>query len=356
MNRFSISKLTSSILSTFIMFSILSLSGCEDTKDQLTQDSNLSEELIFISSEGSFGSTDGSISVFKNGEKIQSLLNLGNVVQSVLVHENMLFVAINGNSEIKRYEITQDGLTEPGITISTNGSEPREMVVFNNKLYFTNWATNDIKSLNLFTYVIEDFITLEGLPEDIITDGEFLYASIPNLVKYDPGNGSSVVKIDPPSNQIIETFEVGRGPQHLVINNNILWVSRTYYSDNFYETYYAGAKIDLISNEVTKIEYGLGVVCGGDVMIKDNKVYRTYNGGIAEVDENNLEIRSSSRVGDYSIYSVYSASVLEEKAYFGITSDYVSPDTVYVHNSLGELENYFEVEASPGDFAKWLSN
>ena len=356
MNKLSISKLTSSIISTFMMFNILSLSGCEDTKDTTTQDSNLSEELIFISSEGSFGSTDGSISVLKNGEKIQSLLNLGNVVQSILVHENMLFVAINGNSEIKRYEITKDGLNQPGITISTNASEPREMVVFNNKLYFTNWATNDIKSLNLFTYVIEDFITLEGLPEDIITDGEFLYASIPNLVKYDPGNGSSVVKIDPSSNQIIETFEVGRGPQHLIINNNILWVSRTYYSDNFYETYYAGAKIDLISNEVTKIEYGLGVVCGGDVMIKDNKIYRTYNGGIAEINENNLEIRSSSRVGDYSTYSVYSASVLEEKAYFGITSDYVSPDTVYVHNSSGELENYFEVEASPGDFAKWRSN
>ena len=115
-------------------------------------------------------------------------------------------------------------------------------------------------------------------------------------------------------------------------------------------------KIDLISNEVTKIEYGLGVVCGGDVMVKDNKVYRTYNGGIAEVAENNLEIRSSSKIGAYSTYSVYSASVLEEKTYFGITSDYQSPDTVYVHNSLGELENYVEVEASPGHFAKWVSN
>ena len=356
MNKLSISKLTSSIISTFMMFNILSLSGCEDTKDTPTQNSNLSGDIIFISSEGRLSANDGAISVFKNGEKIQSLLNLGNVVQSVLVHENMLYVIISGSGEIKRFDITQNGLTEPGITISTNGSEPREMVVFNNKLYFTNWATNDIKALNLNNYLIEDFITLEGLPEDIITDGEFLYASIPNLVKYDPGNGSSVIKIDPSSNQIIETFEVGRGPQHLVINNNILWVSRTYYSDNFYETYYAGAKIDLISNEVTKIEYGLGVVCGGDVMVKDNKVYRTYNGGIAEIDENNLEIRSSSRIGDYSTYSVYSASVLEEKAYFGITSDYVSPDTVYVHNSSGELENYFEVEASPGDFAKWLSN
>ena len=209
--------------------------------------------------------------------------------------------------------------------------------------------------LNLINYLIEDFITLDGLPEDIITDGEFLYASIPNLIKYDAGYGSSVVKIDASSNQIIETYEVGRGPQHMVINNNSIWVSRRYYSDDFYEIFYASAKIDLISNEVSKIEYGTGVVCGGDVMVKDNKVYRTYNGGIAEIDEDNLEVRTASKIGDYSINSVYSASILEEKIYFGV-SDYQYPDTVYVHNSSGELENYFEVETSPGDFAKWISN
>ncbi len=34
------------------------------------------------------------------------------------------------------------------------------MKIFNNKLYFTNWNTNDIKILNLDNYVIEGSIQL----------------------------------------------------------------------------------------------------------------------------------------------------------------------------------------------------
>ena len=41
------------------------------------------------------------------------------------------------------------------------------MKIFNNKLYFTNWNTNDIKILNLDNYVIEESIQVNGKPESI---------------------------------------------------------------------------------------------------------------------------------------------------------------------------------------------
>ena len=153
MNRLSISKLTSSIISTFVIFNILSLSGCEDTKDNATQNSNLSGGIIFISSEGKSSANDGAISVFKNGEKIQSLLNLGNVVQSILVHENMLFVIISGSGEIKRFDITQNGLTEPGITIDN----------LNQRLKHTNLHLHTFTTLKILIYTMTLLAGQKGL-------------------------------------------------------------------------------------------------------------------------------------------------------------------------------------------------
>ena len=327
--------------------------GCDN---RINEFSDIPSRLLFIASEGNYGQGNGSVSVFKDEKKIQSIDNIGDVVQSILVHDDMLFVIINGSSEIKRYSISESGLVLPGITISTQNSAPREMIVFNDRLYFTNWITKDIKVLNLYTYAIENQIALDGLPEDIISDGSFLYVCISNLKIYDQGNGSSVIKINPESNQVIETYEVGKGPQHIAIEGNNLWVSRTYYSEDWYQTYFGTTHIDLLTNEIVKKEYGPGIVCGGNVMFLNNQVYRTYDGGIAPIDESNLNIRSSSRIGDYGASNLYSAGSLDNHVYFGITSDYQSPDTVYIHNDIGEFEILYEVGASPSDYAIWEIN
>ena len=99
---------------------------------------NESRDLTFVSTEGNFGSSNGSVSVFQNGKLIQEVKDIGDVVQSILVHNEKLFVAVNNSHVIKAYQIGENGLELPGISISTEGSGPREMVVENNKLYFTN--------------------------------------------------------------------------------------------------------------------------------------------------------------------------------------------------------------------------
>ena len=91
-------------------------------------------------------------------------------------------------------------------------------------------------------------------------------------------------------------------------------------------------------------------------MALNNQIYRTYDGGIAPIDESNLNIRSSSRIGDYGASNLYSAGSLDNYIYFGITSDYLSPDTVYIHNEIGEFEMLYEVGASPGDYEIWEIN
>ena len=330
-----------------VLLSVIIIMGCEDAKQKLIEEN----QLIFVASEGNYGSSNGSISVFRNGEKIQKLENIGDVLQSIVVHNNKLIVALNNSHFLKFYEITINGLLFPGIEISTDNSSPREMVVLNNKLYFTNWNSKDIKVLNLETYAIESSIPIDGLPEDIVTDGTHLWISVPNLELYDTNNGSSIVKIDIASEEILESYEVGNGPQHMVLDEHTLWISRTFY-DPSWTAFYGSSRIDLLTGEVTMLDYGAGAVCGGDMMKISGEVYRTYEGGVAPL-EMDLSLNSTAKIGSYK--TLYSAGAHQNTVFLGI-SDYTAPDTVLVHNEIGQLTHTYIVGTLPGDYQVWKKN
>ena len=179
------------------------------------------EKLTFIASEGNFGRSNASITVFQGPNQIQKVSNIGDVIQSIMVYDDKLFVLINNSHLIKIYSITSAGLSLPGIEISTQNSGPREMTIVNDLLYFTNWNSNDIKVLNLETYFIEDSIKVNGMPEGIVSDGTHLWVAI--------SSGNTVEKISINSKQIVETLQVGNGPQQMLIEGSSLWISRRYY-------------------------------------------------------------------------------------------------------------------------------
>ena len=332
-----------------LLFFILAYSCEDNANDNDVVNDNLN--LIFIASEGSYGDSDGSITVFNNNEKIQTVENIGDVVHSILIHEDKLFVIVNNSHLIKRYSITEAGLSLPGIEIDTDNSSPREMVIVGNKLYFTNWNSKDIKVLNLNTFSIEPPIAVEGIPEDIVSDGDFLWVSIPNLELYDTNNGSSVIKIDINSQNIVESYEVGFGPEQMILQNNNLWISRTYYDSNW-SAYYGSSMIDLETNAILTNNYGVGMVCGGNILELNNQIYRTVDGGIAPLDTE-LELNVARKIGSYSnLYSAYSDN---QRIYLGM-SDYTAPDTVFVHNEIGDLISTLSVGKLPGDYAIWEKN
>tara|TARA_B100001964_G_C13999361_1_gene494293 strand:- start:38 stop:796 length:759 start_codon:yes stop_codon:yes gene_type:complete len=247
---------------------------------------------------------------------------------------------------IKVYDITEDGLSLPGIEISTDNSSPRELVVVDDKVYFTNWNTKDVKVLNLFNYNIETFISVDGLPESIVTDGSYLWVGI--MMNEDYSSASSVVKIDVNTNLIVETYDVGLGPTSLVVDENEVYVARTFYDENWIP-FYGSSKIgnsDIIINN-----YGLGSACGGSIMKYNNEIYRSYDGGIAPL-EYNLDIRISSRIGSYDQSQVYSTEIIGDYIYFGIT-DYITTNQVRIMDFNNNEVATYDVGILPGDFIIW---
>ena len=89
----------------------------------------------YIACEGQFNGGSGSVSVIQDNNTY-SIDDLGNTVQSIEIYEDMLFVIVNGTSEIHIYNIDNEQETLLN-TISTNSSGPREMTMHDGYLYFT---------------------------------------------------------------------------------------------------------------------------------------------------------------------------------------------------------------------------
>ena len=302
---------------------------------------------VFVGCEGNFYQSNGSVWILNDGVPYEYSDNpIGAIVQSLYVNDNQLFVTVNGSHSIEIFNIEEYSL-EHILSIDTNSSSPREMFVYGDNLYVSNWYSADIKVIDLNSWEIVDEIQMPGLPEDIVLLNDLLYVSI--TMNYDWTDGDKVVSINPENNEIVSNYDVGNGPGDMLVHNNEIYISRTYYDENW-NAYYGTSKINDLG-EVILAEYGGGAACGGSVHSYQSNIYRAYNGGIARLDEN-LEILPETRIGNFSPEDIYSVEVIGDNIYFGLT-DFNAPDEVVVLDALGNIVEEYSVGVAPGDFAYW---
>ena len=211
------------------------------------EDEMINSEWIFIACEGNYGSSNGSIYMVNQFGEMDSIPNLGDVVQSVEVHNDKLFVLVNNSHKLHIFNISSEGLSLPGIEIDLNNSSPREMFVDNDRVYFTNWNSKDVKYLDLFNYKVVKLVDLDGLPEGLIKKGNDLFIAINMNEDYSSSN--KVIRFDVDQNDVVDIIEVGEGPQDLEFKNNDLYISRTYYDEN-YSAFHGTSKFSLSNNDV----------------------------------------------------------------------------------------------------------
>jgi hypothetical protein len=313
-----------------------------------------SNTYVFVAGEGSFSAPNtGTISVIDEHGTVQILDGVGNTVHAVEVYDDKLLVSINGDQKILIYDISTLGL-EYNSEILMDGQSPRDIQVIDNKAYIATWnpdwyvyptIAGLIKVLDLVTFEVEESIEVGIMPEGMIYSEGYLWVA--------NSGESSVSKVDITSNSVISTYEVGSGPQFLSELNGDLYIARTFY-DAEWNPAYGTSKISAGQVEQVNHVFAAGGACGGSVLTFNNKVYRSFDGGIAQIGDN-LEIDGLNRIGDFNQSNVYHVEIIDGNILFAIT-DYGDLNQIHVLDQNGNEIMQYEVGLTPGDFTSWHSS
>ena len=120
-----------------------------DNSNSTSSDSKPNSSWIFVANEGIMDQSNGSISMIDDVGNVYETDAIGDVVQSLEVYKDKLIVIVNNDHKILIYNIDSEGISIENTLIIPNESFPREMVIINNKIYFTNWEPGDVKIINV---------------------------------------------------------------------------------------------------------------------------------------------------------------------------------------------------------------
>ena len=124
------------LLSLTIMCICLIWIGCSNG---VSSDENINTSWVFVANEGNLDENNGSISMIDDFGNVITTEYIGDVVQSLEVYKDKLIVIVNNDHKIILYDITKDeGIRLPGTSVLTENSSSREMVIINDKIYFTS--------------------------------------------------------------------------------------------------------------------------------------------------------------------------------------------------------------------------
>ena len=194
------------------------------------------------------------------------------------------------------------------------GSMLQDGVVLGDNLYIAVNGSNTVEVVNKNTVQSVAQIPTPsdlGGPRDVVTDGEYVYASM---------YGGYVVRIDPATNEIDNTVQVGPNPEEMAVLGNYLYVVN---SDgmNWPPANCSVSKINLDDfTEVKKIEVGnnpnkivahaasgkLFVACWGDFYNNPNSLW-TIDAASDEATDLQVSVTFMCISGDvlYTIYDSY---------------------------------------------------
>jgi YVTN family beta-propeller protein len=178
---------------------------------------------VFILNEGNFRGGNGSLSFYSyDSSKIFNDLfyakngrPLGDVPNSMITYADKAYIVVNNSGKI---EIIDQATLESKATI-TGLISPRNMVIINhNKAYVSSIYSDSVAIINLSDNSISGYINLGRSSEAIIVAGDKAYIS-------SWLGGNEIMVINTVTNQIIDSIEVGKEPESMVLDKNkMLWV------------------------------------------------------------------------------------------------------------------------------------
>ena len=214
---------------SYLVLAVLFLalvSACEKVNPDENEDTGFTHG-VFITNEGGFGNSNGSVSYFDQDSLIMhnNLFNrvnnrpLGDVVQSLAIHEGRAYIVVNNSQKVEVVDL--EDFTSVGLIQGL--SYPRYFVgIDKDKAYVSNGSKEGhVYVVDLNSLAIVDSIQVGSGPEQMLKKDDRVYVA--NSGGW--GHDSTLTVIDSEQDIVLETIQVGHMPVALTLDNNDdLWI------------------------------------------------------------------------------------------------------------------------------------
>jgi len=220
-------KITKSLIVGLIATLPLSFISCEENDN----DDQINIEGIYVVNEGNYDSNDGSITLINPDEQatVQNYFSsnndwsLGDVVQDLSFYEDKGFIVVNNSQKV---EIVKKETFE-SIGVIEGLSYPRQFLGINdNKGYLTNGSSatggnGNVLVIDMAEYTVIDTIEVGKGPESMIKHENNVYVT--NSGGYSADKTVSVINTD--NDEVTKTIDIKDIPTDIVKDaNDNLWV------------------------------------------------------------------------------------------------------------------------------------
>ncbi len=358
-------KLINLIMSRFwiiILVSIVVLSGCKKDK---TPEEGLYSNGVFVINEGNYGSDNGSVSFhYSNGDSVSndifSRTNnflLGDVVQSMSLHNNRGYICVNVSGKVE----VVDPQTMESLGTINDVPNPRYFLGINNsKAYVSSWdyyGSSEVSVIDLDRMEKTASITTSmNRPEKMFLLGGKAY--IPNK------NDATIVVINTAEDVIEEVIATPPGPSQMVLDEEgKIWVlcgGKTVYNPDWTvnETESMAASIIRLDPSTTtilevntfptinRIPSNLSINPAG------NKLFYLESGQVMEKAINTVGLSNTPTIESSNFTSPYGLGINPADGTLYVADDlgFTGSGVVYRYQLDGTLLGDFQVGIGPTDF------
>ncbi|UZR98721.1 YncE family protein [Chondrinema litorale] len=284
--------------------------ACEDSDEPNVEVPAKYANGFLIANEGPFQNGSGTVSFYSydsatvTNDVFQTVNNrpLGNVLQSISVYNDEVFMVINNAEKV---EVADTETFESVATIEGLAQARYFQAVSADKAYVSEWINGyggQLSIIDLNTYEVSDAITTGLGPERMLLDDNKLYVVCSGGYSTD----SVVTVIDTDTDEILTSIEVGVNPSGIVKDEDgFIWVlCKGNYTADYSALENSGSlyKINPSTNTVeSSISFNNFYSQPSDLVIDDDgeTIYYSFNGGIYKMDTDDTALPSTSIITGY---------------------------------------------------------